>query len=40
MYESKMLIEYFLKALIKVCHQSLKRERLKVYIGPYWILVY
>jgi hypothetical protein len=26
MYGSKMLIEYYLKALIKVCHQSPKRE--------------
>jgi hypothetical protein len=29
-----MLIEYSLKALIKVCHQSLKRGRLKVHLGP------
>jgi hypothetical protein len=32
MYLSKMLIEYSLKALIKVCHQSPKRERLKVHL--------
>jgi hypothetical protein len=30
MYGSKMLIEYSLKVLIKVCHQSSKRGRLKV----------
>jgi hypothetical protein len=29
-----MLIEYSLKALIKVCHQSPKRGRLKVHLGP------
>jgi hypothetical protein len=34
MYGLKMLIEYSLKGLIKVCHQSLKRERLKVHLGP------
>jgi hypothetical protein len=28
-----MLIEYYLKALIKVCHQSPKRGRLKVHLG-------
>jgi hypothetical protein len=34
MYGSKMLIEYSLKALIKVCHQSPKRGRLKVHLDP------
>jgi hypothetical protein len=29
MYGSKMLIEYSLKALIKICHQSLKRGKIK-----------
>jgi hypothetical protein len=33
MYGSKMLIEYYLKALVKVCHQSAKRGRLKVHPG-------
>jgi hypothetical protein len=30
----KMLIEYSLKDLIKVCHQSPKREKLKVHLDP------
>jgi hypothetical protein len=34
MYESKMLIEYSLKDLIKVYHQPPKRGRLKVHLSP------
>jgi hypothetical protein len=38
--DQKMLIEYSLKALINVCHQSAKKGRLKVYLGPsgFWCI--
>jgi hypothetical protein len=32
--EVRKMVEYSLKALINVCHQSPKRGRLKVHLGP------
>jgi hypothetical protein len=34
MYGSKMLIEYFWKVLIKVCHQSPKRGEIESASRP------